>query len=238
MSTDKENKGGCYLKSTFYVFLLVIIVKKFWPEVIPFSFLHFWKINGSLVEAVKSAWMIFAWGAGFTALVSIITRNNREDNRDAEAHMLKGLCISIWAGVVEEICFRWLLFYGAIIAVKISNFLFFGWLGFGLAECLYQYVVGPVANFITFGYLDHILFNGFGWAVGAAVISSNGKFRDGHAYLGWIGYVNSWFIGMFFFLVMFHYGLPAAILVHFLYDLFIFVVRYLDMLIERMLGWG
>ena len=238
MSDDKkEKKGGCFVWSAFCAMILVLMVKKFWPETIPFSFLYFWKINGSLWEAVKTSWVPFAWGTGMTALIAMFTRNDPEHNRNAEVHMLGGLVISIWAGVAEEICFRWLLFYGAIVGTQVVNWFFFGWLGFGIPEWFYLHIMGPVANFFTLGYLHSILFNGFGWAVGSAVIISNGKFRDGHAYLGWLGYINSWFLGMFFFWLMFHYGLFAAILVHFLYDLFIFGARYVDMVVERALGW-
>jgi hypothetical protein len=43
---------------------------------------------------------------------------------------------------------------------------------------------------------------------------------------------------MFFFYLMFTYGLVAAIVVHFLYDALIFFVRYLDEVIERAQGNG
>lgn len=36
---------------------------------------------------------------------------------------------------------------------------------------------------------------------------------------------------------MFTYGLVAAIIVHFLYDLLIFFVLYADAAVERLLGW-
>jgi len=38
---------------------------------------------------------------------------------------------------------------------------------------------------------------------------------------------------MFMFYLLFKYGLVAAIVVHFLYDLFIYLVRYLDSIFER-----
>lgn len=234
MKSEKEQSEGCFVLVAFIALILAAIVCTFLPhKVIPFSLFHFWKINGSLWEALKISWIPFVWGAGFTLVVALCTKNSYHDNMNAEKHMLRGLLISIWAGVAEEICFRWLIFYGAIITLKFANFILFGFIGLGIIEHVYLYITGPIANLLTLGFLNDILFNGFGWAVGAAVTVSNAQFRDGHKYLGLIGYINSWFLGMFFFYLMFHYGLPAAILVHFLYDLFIFAVRYIDMVVER-----
>ena len=95
---------------------------------------------------------------------------------------------------------------------------------------------GPVVNFLTLGHLQPYLLGSLGWAVGAAIISSNGKFRDGHAYQGLFGWINAWFCGMFFFYLMFTYGILASIIVHFLYDILIFIVVYLDAVIERARG--
>lgn len=110
------------------------------------------------------------------------------------------------------------------------------WLGANVPEYLQVHLFGPVANFFTLGLLSDQLTNPANWAIGAAIIASNGFFRDGHKYLGWFGFLNSWFIGMFFFYLMFTYGLPAAILVHFIYDFLIFTVRYVDEAIERAQG--
>ena len=237
MSNQKE-KGGCFVVTAFVALILIGLFNWLRPQTIPFSFLHFWKIEGSITEAIKNSWILFLWGAGITTIVSLTTRNDPEHNRDAEERLFVGALISAWAGVAEEICFRWLIFYGAIVSLKISNWLFFGWAGFGIFEWVYVSFLIPLANFATLDYLKPILFNGHGWAVGAAIITANGKFRDGHAYQGPFGWINSWFAGMFLFYLMFNYGLLAAIIVHFLYDLFIFLVRYVDAVIERRLGWA
>lgn len=55
-------------------------------------------------------------------------------------------------------------------------------------------------------------------------------------YLGWFGFINSWFIGLYFFCLTFTFGLIAAIVVHVTYDVLIFVIRYLDRVIERSRG--
>lgn len=164
------------------------------------------------------------------------TLNKPEFNRHAEKVLVDGVNVSVVAGLSEEIVFRWLLFLNAIWFLKLSNWMFFGWLGFGMVEHLYLWVLAPVANFFTLGQMSHLFYHQAGWFVGAAMITANAKFRDGHMYLGFLGFVNSWFIGMYLFWVMFRYGLPAAILVHFLYDLFIFCVIYVDAAIERSNG--
>lgn len=99
----------------------------------------------------------------------------------------------------------------------------------------YTYIAGPLASMVTLGKMSNILFHPSGWAVGSALLSSNGFFRDGHKYLGLFGWINSWFIGMFMFWLLFEYGIVACIVVHFLYDFFIEVVRYMDKVIERAL---
>ncbi len=218
--------------------IVVAVVKIFWPNLIPFSIFEFWKFEGSIVDVLKSSWIILAWGTGVTVISSLATRNDRELNRHAETILTGGLVVSIKAGVLEELAFRWIFFYVAVVGAKVSNFLFFGWAGFGVTQWLYVNIFSHIANALTLGYLAPILLNGPGWAVGSAILTSNGNFRDGHVYLGLLGWLNSWFVGMFMFYLLFRYGLLACILIHFLYDLFLFCIRYLDAAAERAFGWA
>lgn len=233
---DKKYTKKFLISAVLSIFVLPCILY-FFPTSVPFRFFELWKVEGHFLQWIQSALPLFLWGAGVTILLSIFTFNEPDHNRDAETIMAGGVIISIFAGVVEEIFFRWLFFLLHIIFVKISNFLFFGFLGFGIAEWLYVHFFGPIANWATLHSLQEYLFHPSGWAVGTAMLSTNAFFRDGHKYLGLLGFVNSWFIGMYCFWIMFHYGLLAAIIVHFLYDLLLFVIRYLDMVIERSLGW-
>jgi hypothetical protein len=233
---EKQKEGRNYLVSAFFGAIFVAVVLAIWPDTLPFSFFQLWKTSGSVGDWLRAAIPIFIWGAGFTAVVSILTRNKPEENRNAEFNFGKGFLLSLWAGVMEEICFRWLIFMSSIIGVKIVNFLIFGFLGLGIPELLQVYILGPIANFFTLGLLADVLVRPEAWAVGAGLLSANGFFRDGHKYLGIIGYVNSWFIGMFMFYLLFTYGLLACIVVHFLYDLAIFAVRFIDQVIERARG--
>lgn len=235
MSDNKKSNG--IFKIVIASLVIIGLVKWFRPQTIPFDFFHFWKTGGSIIEAVKNSWLLFAWGAGLSTVLALRTYNDPDDNRDAEGLFVCGVLSSAWAGIAEEICFRWLIFYAAIPLLKLVNFLFFGFLGFGVYEWVYMIILIPVANLVTLDYLRPILFNGYGWAVGAAIVCVNGKFRDAHAHMGRLAWVNAWFCGMFLFYLMFNYGLPAAIIVHFLYNLFIDIINYIDAVIERRLGW-
>lgn len=214
--------GSNFISKTAYSFIIVGILVFFWPSLIePFSFFEFWTIKGSLWAAVKNAWPIYFWGISVTTVMFVIKRDSLpgEDPIDI---LLNGTVMSILAGILEEIAFRWLIFFLAIVMIPVMDWLLLGFVGLHLIQWIYVVILCPIANFFTLGYLEEYLLNGYGWAVAAAIISANGDFRNGHRYLGWPGYINSWFLGMYFFWVVFNYGLIAAIIIHFLYDFFIF----------------
>ncbi|GEM_PF-892202 len=230
--TEDYNFWGI-LFSSIFVFCLCAI---FFQHALPFGTTSQWQPRGTIQEWLTDSIPIFAWGTGLTTLVSVLTWNERSENRNAEGLFVKGFFTSLLAGVLEEISFRWIVFYSSIAVALAVNWLFFGWAGFGVIEFLHNYLFGPVVNWLTLGKLSAWLVNKEIWYIGAGIVSANGLFRDGHKYLGPVGFVNSWFIGMFMFYLLQEYGLPACILCHFVYDLLIFAVRYIDMFIERMLG--
>jgi len=234
--TTETPKERCYLTQAFFAFFVVLLVEWIWPNATPFTFLGLWKPTGTVWQWLYAAYPIFIWGGGMTALQVFRTYNKPEENRHAEHILGGGFLISLWAGVMEEICFRWLIFLNAIIGALIVNFLFFGWAGFGLLELMTVYVLAPIANFFTLGALSGYLTNPELWSVSAGILMANAFFRDGHKYQGPFGWINSWFCGMYFFYLMFTFGLPAAILCHFLYDMLIFTVVYVDRAIERAQG--
>ncbi len=233
---SKKRSGRNYIVSAFFGALTIAVAGWLWPGTIPFGAFDFWSMRGSAGDWLAASWPAFVWGGGLTALVAFRTRNRPEVNRNAEAIMLGGTLISLWAGVMEEICFRWLIFLSTIFWAKVVNFILLGFMGWGIPEHLFLWIFRPLADFTTFGGLHDVLFSPYGWAVGSAMLGANAMFRNGHKYLGLFGYLNSWFMGMFFFWLMFRFGLPAAIVVHFLYDLVIFGVRYVDAAIERAQG--
>ena len=147
------------------------------------------------------------------------------------------LVLSLRAGVMEEIVFRWLIFMWSIAAVRVLDWILGGFVfSHGLVWFLNEYITLPIADFVTFRLLHSLLTDPSAWFVAVGLIVANARFRDGHKYQGWFGMVNSWFIGMYFFYLMLTYGLLASITVHFLYDALIFTIRYVDRVIERARG--
>lgn len=238
MSEENQKKARKYLSYACTGLLTILIVKAVWPDVIPFGTLDAWHMTGGLTDWLAAGWPLLAWGFGIQSLILLVRWEGRV-MKDAfeEASPLEilkaGTLISLWAGVMEEISFRWLIFYAKIFWIKVANFLLFGFLGFGLIRLFQLHLFGPIADFTTFGSLQGFLTAPAAWAIGASMLATNAIFRDGHAYQGWFGLVNSWFSGMFFFWLMFGYGLPAAILIHFLYDFVVFGTVALFVAIRR-----
>ena len=228
----KEEEPVSYLSKALSGFFLILICSWLFPTVIPFETFQVWGMKGGLIDWVVSAWPVVAWGAVLN-LVFMLSRWDKRSHHDPEDILLPGIAISVWAGVMEEICFRWLIFYSSIVGLKISNFLFFGCLGFGVPENVYLWIVAPVANFFTAGFLHTVLYHPAGWFVGAAMLASNAFFRDGHKYQGVIGWIDAWFFGMFCFWLLFTYGLVACIVVHFLYDAGVFTMAFVEAVIKE-----
>lgn len=229
----KENKPGCYIISMIASLVLVSICKTidhFWgTNIVPFKMLEFWKFDLNLIKnGLYVSLIIFAWGISLKTLHLCFSKLKPEDLEISAEQLLGwGFLSSIFAGVMEEIAFRWLIFFNSIVGVKILNFVCLGFLGWDIIAWIYLHIAGPVANFITFGYLKAFLFHPYGWFVGSALISTNAMFRDGHKYQGPIGFINSWIIGFFLFYIVFNYGLVTAILAHAIYDLLIVGITYI-----------
>ncbi len=221
-----------YLILSFAAYLLVYIVELFWLDV-PYRLFELWRPHGNAFEWLLVTLPLIAWGVSITAWKAITTKNDPRVNIQAERVLVEYFILSLWAGVVEEVCFRWLLFLGGIVVLTAVDGFFYMVLGFGLLQPLQEYVLGPVANFLTLGCLDVHLTDPNRWAVGLSMLISNGFFRAGHDYHGWFGTISSWFVGMYLFGICLTYGLPAAIVTHVYYDLLIFGVVYLDMVFER-----
>lgn len=204
--------------------VLYFVAEWFYPDVVPFTFFSsFWHVEGNLRQWLACSWFVLAWGVGFNIFLDLFVRTRWIRSRSTPGELFAdGIIRSTFAGIFEEVVFRWLAFLAGIVMVKFTNFLFFDWLGFGIAKWFFLNFFGPIANFTTFGYLEPYLNHPAGWQVGAGMLITNAFFRDGHKYQGLIGWVNSWFGGMYLFWVMFTFGLPVAIGIHFLYDAAIF----------------
>lgn len=219
------------LLSILITFGLLAILSLIVPDLLPFGLFEFWALKGSLLEAILISYPAYLFGMGLNAFYLFRTYNNYKET--PSEILLAGIGISVRAGVLEEVMFRWLIFLSSTLFLPVINWLFCGFMGLNIVEWMYAGVLCPVANFFTFGLLKQFLLHSTRWSIGAAIISANSRFRNGHSYQGFVGFTVSWFMGMYFFWLMFTYGLVAAIAVHFLYDLLIFLVVWTDAVIER-----
>lgn len=286
--SEDKNKGRNYITSSIFAILVLWIVTAVWPEVIPFRVFGepFWGARGTFGAWVSSVWWIFAWGVGVNLITGAIANAEANSSFTLEKFLRRrrepdsaeilsiGTVVSLFAGVTEELAFRWLLYLSAIVTLVFMNwlwgtvfaFIFLGFLGIALTAAaakassrgnilppilvggfcgvglilliahggfldpikwIYDVLLVPLADFTTFHKLHEYLYatnvhTPYAWAAGGAIVSANAFFRDGHKYQGPLGVVNSWFIGMVFFWVMFTYGVFPAMVVHFLYDFLIF----------------
>jgi len=213
--SDQKKKPGCYLASVLFSIPTILFFELLFPGVIPFGPFELWVPKHGVGNWLLSAIPLFITGL-IVAIFSCFWRYYIEEKSpdDPVDQLTFGIPISIWAGVVEEICFRWLIFYAAIVSAKFTNICFFG-----LTRIFHIHIEGPIVNFFTLGYLNDYLGNPEKWAVGIAIVTTAALFRDGHKYQGLVGYIISWFGGMALFWFALNYGLLAAILIHFLYDL-------------------
>lgn len=231
----KDNKRS-YIASAILSAIVIWIVNGLWPGVIPIPTFYLWTSKGDVTEWLALGVPLFIWGfvvQTFLEFVQSAKRNPFErvlgrafrfDAPNPGALWVGRMFLAAWAGFMEEVCFRWLIFLGAIVGVKVSNWVFLGFADINIIRWIYVNVLCAFADWTTLQRMHGILFHPGGWAVGAAVISANSFFRDGHKYQGLFGIINSWFAGMFFFWLMFTHGLWAAITVHFAYDVIVFTV--------------
>lgn len=95
------------------------------------------------------------------------------------------------------------------------------------------YVVAaiPIINFLTLGKLAPQLL-GYSWMVGAALITSNWRFGNGHASQGPIGWLDALIFGMLMFWFTFNFGLFFAMLIHAAYDILVNLIVAGDAALE------
>ncbi len=103
--------------------LFVMLIKWIWPSATPFGTFDFWKEN-QIGAGIKASWAIFLWGGVITSLFAF-TLNKKSLNHKAEDILTGGIVISVIAGVLEEIVFRWTIFLVGIIGAQVTNFIFF-----------------------------------------------------------------------------------------------------------------
>lgn len=163
---------------------------------------------------LRAVWPLFAWAAAF-ALFAIVmaTRVEYAPPPPPGTMFGRGMWLSLNAGFFEELLFRCLLFVSMVPILDALN-----WITFGLIRWLYETLLIPLADLATLGLLADHLTGAPSWILAAALLTVNGRFRNGHSYLGWLGWVNSWYVGMAMFYLTFSHGLVAAMVAHALYD--------------------
>ena len=224
-SEGEEATGTAWSILAFKVFIVIGALVFFWPDLIkPFRYFEFWTVKGAFWEAVKESWPLYVWGVSATFFFMFFRRIRYTCDSPMDK-FISGAWKSIRAGVLEEMAFRWIFFFSAIVLLPVANWLMGGFMGLDIIRWLYQYILCPFANLLTFGHLEPYLMKEYGWVIGAAVVSSNGRFSNAHSYQGLLGLVNSWFFGMYMHWVVFKYGILPAMFIHFLYDFFIFTLE-------------
>ncbi len=223
------------LESKHYVILaliaipFIILLRIFYKWLaIPFVFEEFLFFKGAIWDPFLMSMPLILGGIALNVFHMASTTNPPEVHANAGSIPFTGFLTSLMAGVMEEIVFRWVLFYA-----------FFGMFWFidrnilgGFLQAQFTNNLSFINTFLVFG-APEMISNPTNWATGLAILSSNWKFQEGHSYQGISGQIFSWLGGLVFFNVMFVHGLFAAMLVHFAFDMLTFVMLMVDLFLEE-----
>ncbi len=184
--------------------------------------------NGTVGEAAKYVGFLLIYPV-IGGFISAKAKRQTEVSRLAALRVVRsGTLTSLQAGFFEELIYRLLMPVIMAFVLLVSDWILGGFVfGHGLTYLIFAKLWVPLADFLSFGLLSS-QFTAVPWLVGAAIVSSNLQFRNGHKYQGWFGMLNSWYIGIYMFFLMFHCGIVVAIVAHALYDIILFVSEYLD----------
>lgn len=198
------------------VFAVYWFLNHFWGEYVLMTFSDLEGKGQALSEGLSKVWFIFIWGVIGTVILYSISSSVKRYYVSPSEVFFKGWWVSLNAGVFEELIYRWLMFFIAMVMIPFSNVITFGFVKWMYVEALI-----PLANWATFGALEPQLLSS-NWVLGAAVVSACASFRKAHWGNGIFNWINSWFLGMVFFYLVFNYGIGTAIVAHVLYDGVIF----------------
>ena len=231
---EEENYSAKFLGKLITCALILPVCYKFFSSYMPFGFWEFWHLpKDNFITTLLRFWPLFVWGIILQSITSFTTLNSYNTNKYAEHILIYRIIKSVFTGVKEEITFRWLFFLLAIPGARISNYIFFGFAGFGIPEFIHNWITGPIANLFSLGLMHDLILNPKGWYLGFALLATNAFFRDGHKYLGLAGFINAWFGGLVLFYAALTYGLPLAIVLHTSYNATVSIVLYVDSVLER-----
>jgi len=223
LDSDSDDENNSWFEKFWtklkWGIVAIAIVWPIFPTFFPYHPISgFWFIHGNFSDWMKTGYYLFVWAVVIN-LISLCKRTEFTFEYGPKEIIKAGFIKSLLAGITEEILFRWIIFLGCMVSVYVVNWVLGGFYGseYGIIQWFNNLIKAPIADYFTLGLLHEQIMNNK-WYVGAALIISNGLFRDGHKYQGWLGFVNSWFGGMFLFFVMFKHGLLAAITLHFIYN--------------------
>lgn len=206
---------GGYLLLTGLALSMYGVIYLFWGDRFLMEYDDLFAPTAGFGEALGQVWPIFAFAFIVTLLLGLIDSDPLEGEPGEILGL--GLWTSLNAGVFEEIIYRWLLFFTAMVTIPFVN-----WLTLGLLKWWYTDILVPLANWTTFGMLEEQLLNHPNWVFGAAIVSASVSFRNDHKNHPVIGKIVVWYVGMVMFYIVFHYGLVEAMMAHFVYDAIIF----------------
>lgn len=214
----------------------IVIARFLLPwEVIPYRFEEFLFFRGYIWEPFLAALPLFGAGVALNLYKMVTTVNPPEVQDNARDIPVAGFLTSLHAGVLEELTFRWTMLYGLMGIIWVTSALLSVTIGFSLELFVHEYLWWLDLFFIGNTGTAAIVLQG-AWTAGLAALLSNWKFQRGHLYQGFWGSIFSFIAGIFFFRIMFQYGLLAAMLVHFSFDMLIFLMLYADVYVEKKLG--
>lgn len=200
-------------------------------EAVPFEFGQFLYFHGAFWEPFVFAWPLFLLGFSINFYKMSTSINPPEVHKNANQLPLSGFLTSLMAGIMEELTFRWTLFFGCMGLFYVIDSLL-------LDNILRNYITerGVWINVLATLRSTPYAYDHKTWTIGLAVLASNWKFQEGHIYQGKTGWIMSGIGGLFFFAIMFRYGLFASMLVHFTFDMLVFIMLIIDVQLEKAMG--
>lgn len=239
-----QPKGENYILTACFVVMTIIVMRLLLPwQAVPFVFEEFLFFKGQWWEPILAAWPVFATGIVLNVIHMTTTVNPPEVQDNAPMIPIAGLTSSLFAGIMEEIVFRWVFLYGLMGAFWMGNELSKTWFDSPIIQNIATFfwpftllIVGPNNPILTHPAAWEIGATVGVWTIGLAFFFSNLKFQSGHMYQGPVGLIFSGIAGLFFFYIAFNYGLLASMFVHFLFDWLVAWMCFVDVLIEKALG--
>lgn len=228
---DPELKD--YLATTAIMLGLIWFLSSYEPTLQPYGLFQLWDSTGSILSWLIAGSGIILWG--FLIAARTVALGDVDNNENAAKTFRSGVLLSISDAIGSELQYRWTYFFLFAMVLPIADwclggFMFtFGYTTFngGVLHAFVTFIGAPVVNFLTYGLLEPQLMDSNKWFVAGAILWSTRLYRDMHQNPGVFGVLNSWFLGLMFFFIMFTYGLLATIVVHALYHLVIFSTLYL-----------